>query len=82
MKKKKRLYRSVIQIEVLSDYPYDFIGLDLTHEDITDGDCSGKTKVLHLNQVIEGLDAVKAVKDHNINPDFFLMDDEGFINLD
>ena len=79
---KKRLYKTIIQIEVLSEDPYDFIGLDMTHEDITDGDCSGITKVISQNKIIEGKEAASEVHKHGTDPSFFNMDKEGNISVD
>ncbi len=78
MTKKKVLYRSVIQIEVLSEDP---IPEDMSLNDIEDecntGSFSGVHDKIIMNEKIEGLDAVKATLKQGSSPDFFQMTEEG-----
>ena len=74
---KKKLYRTVIQIEVLSDEPYEGNDLETIAYDITDGHCSGLLSDVVRNEEITGEDAVKQVKEHGSDPEFFEMDEEG-----
>lgn len=76
MSKKKKLHRTIIQVEVLSNYRYDFVGLDHLVYDITDGDCSGNAKIIK-SDTVEGLEAVKSVHEHKTDTDLFFMDDQG-----
>ncbi len=77
---KKKIYRSVISVEVLSDRPLNDVflcNLNAVDYQITHGECSGKIEVLSMNQTLEGHDAVIAVIAQNSSPDFFQMDMEG-----
>jgi len=63
---KKKIYKSVIQVEILADRPMgdDFIeNLSLVDYEITQGECSGVVKVISSNE--------------GSSPDFFMMDEEG-----
>lgn len=73
----KKLYRTVIQIEVLSDEPYEGTDLDTIMYDITDGHCSGLVSDVTRNETLEGSAAVNEVKKHGTDLDFFQMDEEG-----
>lgn len=66
------IYKTVIQVEILSDTPYEFNNLGETFEDIMTGDCSGWSKVITENQPIEGTEAIQAVcNEHGTDPSFF-----------
>jgi hypothetical protein len=77
---KKKIYKSVIQVEILADRPMgdDFIeNLSLVDYEITQGECSGVVKVISSNEILEGEDAVKECHKQGSSPDFFMMDEEG-----
>jgi hypothetical protein len=78
MTKKKVLYRSVIEIEVLSEDP---IPEDMSLNDIEDECNTGSFSGVHdkkiMNQKLVGLDAVKATLKQGSSPDFFQMTEEG-----
>lgn len=44
-------YRTVIEVEVLSEDPYVFNSLSNIAHDIRDGDCSGKVTVISQEEV-------------------------------
>jgi hypothetical protein len=73
----KKLYRTVIQIEVLSDEPYNGSDLETIAYDITDGHCSGLISDVTRNQILEGSDAVAEVRKHGTDLEFFDMDENG-----
>jgi hypothetical protein len=41
MSNQQKYYRTVIEVEVLSEEPWFLVSLDELHEDITTGGCSG-----------------------------------------
>lgn len=47
----KQYYRTIITVEVLSDFPYDPESLEQISNDITDGDCSGKWQIVDSKEV-------------------------------
>lgn len=44
-------YRTVVQIEILSKDPYEYTNLRNLEYDVTQGDCSGVTKVISSEEV-------------------------------
>ena len=44
-------YRTVLQVEILSDEPYRYKALSDVAFDIIEGDCSGKTTVVSQEEV-------------------------------
>lgn len=82
---KKKLYKTVIQIEVLSEERYEGNALDVIHYDITEGHCSAILVDITRDQILEGEDSAKEVKKHGTSPEFFGMDecgsvlDDGFV---
>jgi hypothetical protein len=77
---KKKIYRTVIRFEVLSEEPNvtDGMTLDMLYEATMTGDLSGQ----HLDpeiqdQVLAGKEAVKAIEEQGSDPEFFGLDQEG-----
>jgi predicted transcriptional regulator YheO len=79
MAQKKTIYRTVFQFEVLSEEPIcHSLGLDDIHQEITNGDCTGRmldNKV--TNKPLKGMAAVKAMKDVGSDTEFFNFDEKG-----
>ncbi len=75
---KKKIYRTVIVLTVLSDRP---IPEDMSVEDIdaecSEGEFTGKTDWQEVNTVLEGEAAADAVRDTGSSTDFFQMDENG-----
>ena len=75
---KQKIYRTIISIEVLSSDP---ISGEATIEDLLyecdKGECSGLHRTVELNTELEGEVAVKEVRKHGSDPDFFMMDENG-----
>jgi hypothetical protein len=71
------LYRTVITVEVLSNYPYHFGGInglaDLTFN-VTDGDCSGHAEVT-LSQKVTPKKMAKLLEAQGSDPSFLLGED-------
>jgi hypothetical protein len=75
---KKTIYRTVIQLTVLSEKPLpEGMSLDEIEANCEDGDFCGKVDHIKTNEPLEGLRAAIAVEDTGSMPQFFQMDREG-----
>jgi hypothetical protein len=76
MASKRKFYRTVVTVEVLSEQPLDDMGLDALNYAITEGDCVGRT---HFGdpQEIEPADAADRLREMGSEPGFFQLDDKG-----
>jgi len=76
MASKRKFYRTIVTVEVLSEEPLDNMGLDALHYAITDGDCVGRT---HFGdpQEVEASDAADRLYEMGSEPNFFRLDDKG-----
>lgn len=74
---KKKLYKTVIQIEVLSEEPIESMSLDDIQEECSNGSFSGLHTFVKSNVPIKGKVAVNECKKHGTDVDFFMMDSEG-----
>ena len=72
-----RIYRTRIEVVVLSDEPYRFDTLGEVAYDIRDGDCSGAYTATEANVVFKGAAAVAACQEQGTDPEFFMMGDDG-----
>jgi len=75
---KKKIYRTIILLTVLSESP---IPEGMSVEDIdaecSEGEFTGKTEWQKVNEVLEGKEAADAVRDTGSSTDFFQMDENG-----
>jgi hypothetical protein len=77
-KNKKKYYKSVIQIEILSDEPYeDGKSLDDIKYDINEGHCSGILSMVEHNQELNGFEMARALESQGSDPEFFGIDQNG-----
>jgi hypothetical protein len=77
-KKPKKLYKSILKVEVLSDEPiHENASLESVQEAIEYGPSSGKISWDVRNNEISGETAVKECEKHGTDPDFFMMDYNG-----
>lgn len=77
---KKKLYKTIIQVEVLSEEPVidDFCNnLSWIGYEIERGEMSGVITTLASNIEVEGEDAVRECNLHGTSTDFFMMDEDG-----
>ena len=75
---KKTLYRTVIQIEVLSEAPIEHnMSVSEIQNECDNGEYSGITNTLVSNQPIYGKVAAKKVIDQGSDTEFFNMDNDG-----
>lgn len=73
----RKFYRTVIQVEILSEEPYDNDNLSEIADDVTVGNCSGKTEIIEFGTEIGAKRAVKLLKAQGSDPEFFQLDNEG-----
>lgn len=76
--KKKSIVRNVYLVEVLSEEPIGDMSLINILRECKTGDFSCSTKNIVENKPIKGIHAVRAIKAQGTDPEFFLMDDEGY----
>jgi len=77
--KKKVLYKSVFQIEVLSEEPIpDDMDIDEIQEECNTGSYSGVHDWKVKNKPVVGKRAVNLVVNHGSDPEFFQMDSRGY----
>jgi hypothetical protein len=75
---KKTIYRTIIQLTVLSDEPVpDGMCLEEIGANCDDGDFCGKSEYKEFNKPITGKDAANAVIDTGSDTEFFQMDKDG-----
>lgn len=73
---KKKIYKTVVCVEMLSEVPYDGEDLHAIASMITTGDCSGLVKVVSREE-LQGKVAVDEVKRHGTDLEFFQIDAYG-----
>lgn len=75
---KKTIYKTVIQVEFLSEYPIDSNSdMSALIYEAEEGDLSMRTTDKVSNKPIKGKSAVKALKDHGTDLEFFMIDENG-----
>lgn len=78
MTSKRKFYRTVIQVEILSETPYpESADMHQVANDIMDGDCSGKATTMIENQVVSSKRMAKLLKEQGSDPEFFQLDENG-----
>lgn len=73
---KRKFYRAVISVEVLSEEPFEYNGISDIRYAITQGDCSGRF-VGDKRSVLDGKQCARALRLHGSDPAFFRLDDKG-----
>ena len=76
MPSKRKFYRTLIEVEVLSEEAVDFGDLAAVHYAITDGDCSGQWGITK-SEPVSGPKMAKLLKKQGSDPEFFQLDDHG-----
>lgn len=76
MESKRHFYRTVIEVEVLSEDPVDFGDLAGIHAAITEGGCSGQWKVLKTGNV-GARTMARLLKKQGSDPSFFRLTEKG-----
>lgn len=72
-------YRSVIEIEVLSENPYPIEDMDLSSivYDLEEGTCNGNVQVVMSSVPIDAAEAVRRLMDSGSDPEFFGLTEDG-----
>ena len=73
----KKIYKTIVQVEILSDEPYIVGSIDDIARDISSGGESGYSEVIEDRIELSGKKAVKEIKKHGSDPEFFSMDEDG-----
>lgn len=73
---KRKFYRQVFEVEVLSDEPIQFLDLAEIADAITGGGCSGVVETL-VYEEIDGAMAAKLLQKQENDPMFFRLTSEG-----
>jgi hypothetical protein len=73
---KRKFYKTVIQVEVLSEEPFEYNDLSDVHEQITYEYCSGRYSTVEV-KTLTGRQAAKALLGQGSEPEFFLIDENG-----
>lgn len=75
---KKTIYKTVIQIELLSEYPIDSSSdMSALINEAETGDLSMRTIDKVSNKPIKGKKAIEALAEHGTDLAFFMMDENG-----
>lgn len=76
---KGRIYKTIIQVEILSDTPNDVANMSLEEisYEMTNGSFSGVVNVISENELFKGKDAVEEIKKQGSDPSFFFINEEG-----
>jgi hypothetical protein len=78
MAKQKKIYRTIITLTVLSDYPLpEGMSLEEIDGECSDGEMTGKTDWLECNKELQGEAAANAMRDVGSATEFFQMDENG-----
>jgi hypothetical protein len=74
---KRKFYRTVLQLVILSEEPYEETDLTRIAEDITDGPCSGLLTDISRNEVTPAKHMVVFLKEQGSDPEFFQLNSDG-----
>lgn len=77
MASQRTFYRTILQVEVLSETPYNETDLEQVAYDIRDGNQSGKVSILSANEEMNGRTAAIMLKEQVSDPEFFQLDAHG-----
>ena len=78
MSSKRKFYKTIVQIEILSETPYSSTDLEKINLDITEGSQSGKIQIITDSEEIDARTcAGKLLNEHSLEPDFFAIDEHG-----
>lgn len=69
-------YKTVINVEILSEDPFEWDDLNDVHYAITNGDCSGLVEESYRT-VLSSQEAAKELIRHSSDPNFFDLDNDG-----
>jgi len=73
----RKFYKTIIQLEVLSEDPIGDMGMDYIIYHVNVGDFSGKFETITQDQELDGLQVAYALMNQDSNPEFFMIDENG-----
>ncbi len=73
---KRKFYKKVYTIEVLSDGPIEFTSLHKLDDAIQCGECSGRRRESRI-KILNGKQLVKELAEHGTSPSFFKLAEDG-----
>jgi hypothetical protein len=73
----RKFHKTTFTIEVLSEEPIDDFSLIDIHYAVTSGNCSGGTLIAEGVE-IEGAECAKALLEQGSDPEFFMIDSDGY----
>lgn len=76
-KSKRKFYRTVIQIEVLSEEPYSSTDLEKINDDITNGHQVGDITIITDSEEMDAKTCADKLSKVGSEPDFFCLDVHG-----
>ena len=76
-KSKRKFYRTVIQIEVLSEEPYSSTDLEKINSDITEGHQSGLVTLVVDSEELDSKICAEKLQAQGSDPEFFSLDIHG-----
>lgn len=77
MSRTRKFFRSVLEVEVLSEEPVSFNNLQEVHHAVTEGGCSGSIKVKIRNQSVTGVRMARLLEKQGSDPEFFGLTSSG-----
>ena len=72
-KSKRKFYRTIIQIEVLSEEPYSSTDLEKINDDITNGNQVGDVTIITDSEEMDGKTCADKLSSIGSEPDFFCL---------
>lgn len=72
----RKFYKTVLQVEVLSEEPIGDMDLEQVSHEIVEGDFSGQSIVMQTKE-LNGKEAAAALVEQGSDPEFFMIDEEG-----
>lgn len=73
----KKYYKTVIQMEVLSEEPIGDADMQTILHQTTDGDWSGKNTTIVQDEALSGKQMADALREQGSDPEFFQLDEDG-----
>ena len=76
-KSKRKFYRTVVEVEILSEEPIAFENLEEVAHETIHGDWSGSCKETVSNEEVDGPAMAELLRSHGSDPGFFQLTDDG-----
>jgi len=72
----RKFYKTILQVEILSEEPVQTVDLESIHHQITEGDWSGNTEIVSQT-TLNGKEAAEALLNQASDPKFFNLTENG-----